>query len=154
MVLAPLMAFKPSKTVKRQMQFREKALALGLQIKVADLPQSHRARVRQQDLEQGVVYRLPFRQKQSLAGIQHQICIATEKGFEWPSGQQKHVKELFEQCWPGLPADAVALELSATGLGLYWSEQGSPGEVQRAYDLLNALYSKLLDYYGVSDAGA
>jgi hypothetical protein len=151
MVVAPLMAFKPSKLVKRQMAFREKALALGLQVKVADLPQSHRAKVRQQAVEQGVVYRLPFRQQKSLAVIDPQICVFTGEGFEWSGSQPEFIQQLFEQCWKQLPPDSVALELNATGVAVYWGEQGTVERVQQLNDVLSSLSSSILAYYGVTD---
>lgn len=151
MVVAPLMAFKPSKLVKRQMAFRDEALALGLQVKVADLPQSHRAKVRQQSVEQGVVYRLPFRQQKSLAVIDPQICVFTGEGFEWPGIAQEFIQQRFEQCWSQLPPDSVALELNVTGVAVYWQEQGTVERVQQLYEVLSDLSSSILDYYGVTD---
>jgi hypothetical protein len=151
MVVAPLMAFKPSKLVKRQMTFRDKALALGLQVKVADLPQSHRAKVRQQAVEQGVVYRLPFRQQKSLAVIDPQTCVFTGEDFEWSGTQQELIQQYFEQCWAQLPPDSVALELNATGVAVYWQEQGSVERVQQLYEVLSSLSSSIFDYYGVTD---
>lgn len=151
MVAAPLMAFRPTKLVKRQMAFRDKALALGLQVKVADLPQSHRAKVRQQAVEQGVVYRLPFRQNKSLAVIDAQMCVFTDEGFEWSGTAQEFIRQLFEQRWSQLPRDAVALELNATGVAVYWQEQGAVERVQHLYEVLSSLSSSIFDYYGVTD---
>ena len=151
MVVAPLMAFKPTKLVKQQMAFRDKALALGLQVKVADLPQSHRAKVRQQPVEHGVVYRLPFRQSQSLAVIDPQICVITDEGFEWSGTAQEYIRQLFEQRWSQLPKDSVALELNATGVAVYWQEQGRVEGVQQLYDVLSNLSTGIFDYYGVTD---
>jgi hypothetical protein len=151
MVLAPLMAFMPSKLVKRQMEFRERAIALGLQVKVADLPQSSRAKVRKQDVEQGVVYRLPFRQRQSLAAIAQQSCVTTEQGFEWSALQEDFVKPMFERCWSQLPEDVVALELNASGVAVYWREQGTIERVQQLYDVLSGLRAQVLEFYGVNN---
>jgi hypothetical protein len=151
MVLVPLMAFKPSKLVKRQMAFRDKALALGLQVKVADMPQSHRAKVRQQAVEHGVVYRLPFRRQKSLAVIDPQTCVFTGEGFEWSGTQPEFIQQHFEQCWAQLPPDSLALELNVTGVAVYWREQGTVERVQQLYEVLSSLSSSIFDYYGVTD---
>ena len=152
MVLAPLMAFRPGKQVKQQMAFRDKAIALGMQVKIADMPQTHRAKVRQQRVEQGVLYRLPFRQRQSMSAIQPLWCVNTEQGFEWSSTPDSRIKLLFEQCWPHLPPGSVALELSASGIALYWLEQGGLEQVQYLYEQLDNLRTSIVEYYGVNDA--
>lgn len=149
MVLAPLMAFRPTKLVKRQTAFREKAIGLGLQVKIADLPQSHRAKVRQQDPEQGVIYRLPFVTDKPLENPELQCCIQVEQSFEWVGKQPPLDRDLFEQALADLGDDSVALELSSTGVGLYWREQGEPERVQQVYESLLKLRSAVLDRIGV-----
>ncbi len=151
MVIAPLMAFKPSKTVKRQMAFRERAIALGLQVKVADLPQSHRDKVRREAIEQGVVYRLPFIRRQSLAHINRQCCVNTEQGLEWSGQVEDVVKVLFEAQFQQLTEDTVALELSSVGVGVYWREQGTIERVEQLHQVLDSLRARLNDYYGVAN---
>lgn len=142
-LLGSVMWLKPSPAQRRQEEFRAMARQLGLDVRLAPLPQTHRARVRQQAPDPGVVYRfLRFDIKVPLT--QDYVLVRDNAESPWepqtdatlPAALQQVVDEVLLE----LPRDSVALELTAHGPGVYWRERG---DVQAVRDL-GAVLERLL----------
>ena len=141
LVLSPVFWIMPSPAQKRQMQLRQQAMTLGFMVKITDLPQSHRAKVRKEKVEQGVAYRLPWEVKRKHPqGGEYLLMRDTA---ETPSGldnsnfsRQMHL--LMQDTLLQLPNSVVALEYAAPGLALYWREHGD-------VELISSLYQQLIE---------
>ena len=99
-------------------------MAQGLQIKVCDLPQSHRAKVRLEPAEKGVLYRLEWRDNKRRDPDLHIVCLRSED-----CGPDGEMVAAMHRCLLELPEDVVAIDYSALGLGVYWRERGSLEQV-------------------------
>ena len=139
MVLSPVFWIMPSPRQKRQMQLRQQAMSLGFMVKIADLPQQHRAKVRKEKVEQGVTYRLPWEVKRKHPeGIEYLLMRdpgETPSGFDG-SGFGQQMQVLMQDALQQLPDSVVALEYAGPGLALYWREHGDA-------ELVNGLYQQL-----------
>ena len=137
---------KPSAAQQRQTQLRLRARRLGLDVRLCSLPQTRRARVREERPEQGVVYRLlRFGDRKQLA-LAYTVCRADAQS-EWESESAvalpQTVRERLELILPQLPADAVAFEITPQGCGVYWRERGDADVVEKLKRLLETMQEAL-----------
>ncbi len=144
LVLSPVAWMIPTPRQRREAWLRERARELGIEVRIGELPQTHRQRVRKQSTEQGVIYRLPLRK--GWPHVQaHQIRRAAaseawEAGDDSPSLAPPLARAL-QQVAERVPADVVAIELALTGPAIYWRERGGEGVVE----LLRALLGELAE---------
>src|SRR5690606_26891538 len=108
LVLGPVFWLRPSPMQARQARMRAAARGLGLEVRLTELPQTRRARVRQEEMRQGAAYRLPVPDPRAVLPISHRVV--REPGGEWehegdalPPALAEHLALICEQ----LPADAV-----------------------------------------------
>jgi hypothetical protein len=141
-VLGSVMWLKPSATQQRQARLRMLARQLGLDVRLAPLPQIRRARVRQQAADAGVVYRL-LRFDIELPLRSDYLLVRDGADTEWepqsadalPAAIQAALDAVLSQ----LPRDIVAVELTAHGPGVYWRERGDEETVRSLSALLTQL---------------
>ncbi|MET0378493.1 MAG: hypothetical protein ABW049_05805 [Spongiibacteraceae bacterium] len=126
MVVGPVLWMRPSAGQARQAQLRMRARELGLDIRIAELPQTHRARVRREDTFQGVVYRLPVFDPRTVVALSHRVVRdAAEAAWEVEGDPlPARLQASFERVCALLPADVVAVELGPQGPAVYWRERG------------------------------
>lgn len=140
LVLSPIFWVMPSPRQKRQMLLRQRAMALGLQVKVCDLPQNHRAKVRKERPEQGVVYRLPWRSPDANGESFNYLSLRNEQLADTPPAA---VKELMLTALEAMAEPVVALEFNGSGLAVYWRENGSVELVEQIVEHLKSLRQDL-----------
>ena len=149
-VLGPIFWIMPSAKDKRLVNLRDMAMSAGFHIKVCDLPQVNRAKVRREPAEKGVMYRLPFPQIDRKLRPDYELYLRDES--EVQTGRyQSQLAQLLED----LPADVVAVELSPVGSGLYWRERGG-GDViesfkQKLEQFNQAIVSRAEGHYEEGD---
>ncbi len=146
LVLSPVAWMMPSPQQRRQAKLRERARRLGIDVRIGELPQTHRQRVRRQPAEQGVIYRLPLRDGWRLPRS-HLRCRA---GAEEPWEQQADLPPLspaleaaLQQVMARVPRDVVAIELASTGPAFHWRERGDERVVEQVHALLGELAAAL-----------
>lgn len=148
MVFGSVMWLKPSAAQQRQTRMRLRARELGLDVRLASIPQTRRDRVREERPEQGVVYRLlQFGDKKNRLQRDYVWCRDNthsvweiEKDEGLPSPLRMQVEAVFSD----LPADTRAVELTPNGPGVYWLERGDEESVRRLHDILARLQQVLL----------
>lgn len=145
MVIAPIFWFMPSPEIKRQMMMRDRAMQLGLQVKICDLPQTRRARVRKEYVEKGVVYRLPWKQPLQ---PREQFCELLLKTGEGDNSVSPVVVEILTAALSAMPAAVLALEYATAGVAVYWRERGGIGEVEDISQRLQQLQKEILAVRG------
>ena len=132
-LLGSVLWLKPSPAQRRQAELRALARQLGLDVRLAPLPQTRRARVRQQAPDPGVVYRLlRFDLKVPLA--RDYVLVRESADAPWepqtdellPTALQRVLDEVLQ----GLPRDSLAVELTPHGPGVYWRERGDAQTVR------------------------
>jgi len=143
MVLSPIFWIMPSPKQKRQMQLRQMAMSLGFIVKIADLPQQHRARVRREKVEQGVTYRLPWEVKRRHPESVD-FLLLRDPGEHPPTLDNPALQTLMQHCLDQLPESVVALEYAKPGLALYWRERGDAEVVAGLYQRLVQLRTEVL----------
>jgi hypothetical protein len=141
MVIAPIFWFMPSPEIKRQMVMRDRAMQLGLQVKICDLPQTRRARVRKEYLEKGVVYRLLWKKPLQ---PRDQFCELLLKSGDSENPVSAAVEELLTGSLAAMPEAVLALEYATSGVAVYWRERGGIGEVENISDCLERLQKEIL----------
>lgn len=134
--LGPVMWMMPSPQQKRIARLRAHAQALGLEVKIAPMPQLHRAQVRKETAEMGVVYRLRFAPNYA---SKHQItpwlvCRNAQTG-QWEDEGLQAVPQAQREILSGLliklSNDIAAIEQTVMGLGVYWREHGEVDAVDK-----------------------
>jgi hypothetical protein len=115
------------------MQVREQALIQGLQVKVCDLPQSYRAKVRLESAAKGVVYRLEWQDKLR-RNTALNILVMREKDVDQYDALDDNenivgLKNTLNESLQRMPEDVMAVEYSALGLGVFWREKGTKEQV-------------------------
>ena len=141
MVIAPIFWFMPSPEIKRQMTMRDRAMQLGLQVKICDLPQTYRARVRQEHVEKGVVYRLHWVKPLQPRDQFCQILLREDDSVSVPKSA---VDDLMTASLSAMPAAVMALEYATAGVAVYWRERGSVAEVEAIAQGLERLQTGIL----------
>lgn len=144
MVVAPIFWFMPSPEVRRQVKLRERAMHLGLQVQICDLPQTYRAKVRKEYIEKGVVYRLPWKQPKSSAGTFCQQLVANDSN---DSGLDSGLEAILASAIAEMPADIIAVEYSTPGVAIYWREKGEVEKVDKIFDCLQKTQDKIIHHY-------
>src|SRR5690606_1602091 len=138
-VMGSVMWLRPSPAQQRQARLRERARQLGLDVRLAPLPQTRRARVRKESADSGVVYRL---MRFDLTAMPAQLFVLVREAGaeEWerqsPTELSPAVVAVIEKVLPRLPRDVVAVELTPQGPGFYWREQGDDETVATLRTLL------------------
>jgi hypothetical protein len=147
MMLGSVLWLKPSKAQLRQTKLRLLARQLGLDVRLCALPQSRRARVREERPEQGVVYRLPIFERREPPPPNYLLC-RENAAAPWLSEQGEPLppmlQALIETATAELPGDAVALELGPQGPAVYWHERGDENTLRRLHQTLVELREALL----------
>lgn len=143
LVLSPVFWMMPSPKEKRQMQLRQRAMSLGFQVKICDLPQTHVAVVRQEPAEQGVVYRLLWREKKRSADNFHHVILRHQADEDKPKLPEA-TSSLLLGTLALMPEQVVALEYASSGVALYWRERGGVEQVDQLHQQITTLQSDLL----------
>lgn len=143
-VIGPIMWIMPSASQRKLVQLRQYALSKGFQIKVADMPQSHRQKVRQEEPVRGVHYLLPLINKPKAGTEKFLFCLTrSDSNLEWIEGNipsnEKAMIKLLEQ----MPDSAVAVEHASHGVAVYWRERGGEESVDLIASLLEAFRQSL-----------
>ena len=157
MVVGSVLWLKPSKAQLRQTNLRLLARRLGIDVRLCNLPQSRRARVREERPEQGTVYRLPIFERREPPPPDYLLCRENsaapwlvEKSLGEKNTSENEIqlppalRALVEKVAAELPADAVALELGPQGPAVYWRERGDENTLRRLHQMLVELRSALL----------
>lgn len=147
MLAGSIMWLKPSAAQQRQIKLRLLARQVGLDVRLCTLPQTRRARVREEFPEQGVVYRLlRFGDKRSkpfeylVCRVDAQAAWESATNVELPAALRAQLDNVLAQ----LPADAVAFEITAQGCGVYWRERGDEDTVRLLQRLLESMQQALV----------
>ncbi|WP_145999211.1 hypothetical protein [Oceanicoccus sp. KOV_DT_Chl] len=141
-VLSPIFWMMPSPKQKRQMQLRQHAMNLGLQVKICDLPQTERAKVRREPVVQGVIYRLPWRSKQRDV-FQHIVQRSDLETEPFQKAGSRDWQTLVGATLAALPDTVVAIEYATAGLAIFWREQGDVDFVESLKRQLQQLQQQL-----------
>jgi len=124
----------PSPRQKRQATLRDYAMSLGFQMKVCDLPQSHRSKVRKEQLQEGIVYRLMVKPRGGRATLGHtdpgNYMLCQRENDEQTDNCLTQLRETLNL----LPEHIIALEYNRLWLGVYWQERGTEQDI----DLIKA----------------
>lgn len=132
-VLGPVFWIMPSPRQKHQMQVREQALTLGLQVKVCDLPQTHRAKVRLEPAVKGILYRLEWRDNIRRDSALNLLVMREGEAEGSVTLEAKEeldgIKQALSESLVSMPDDVLAIEYSALGLAIFWRERGSKEHV-------------------------
>lgn len=144
MVVAPIFWMMPSPGQKRQILLRQRAIALGLQVKVCDLPQSHRAKVRKELPKQGVVYRLMWHQDNDSENA-YTFCQRAQPMEERDQSPSPITVVLYEAL-ENMIEQVVAIEYSRSGIAIYWSEQGSVELVEQIAQQLHDVKQAIIAF--------
>jgi hypothetical protein len=131
-VVGPIFGLMPSSKQKRQMKLRDKAMGLGFQVKICQLPQLHRAKIRKEDTVEGVAYRFPRNTKnqagRAVVSEQQILCLRDGTDQDKPKNPSPFYRCL-EEALDVLPSDIVAVELTPLWYGVYWNERGSEEDI-------------------------
>lgn len=150
-LVGSLMWLKPSAAQQRQTKMRLLARQLGLDVRLCSLPQTRRARVREETPTPGVVYRLLSFGDRKAAAIELLLCRVDAES-EWESenaaGFPEALHTAIEPILKELPADTVAFEITPTGCGIYWRELGGEDAVHRVQRCLEATRNAVLQFAG------
>lgn len=147
MVLGSILWLKPSKAQQRQTELRLLARQLGVDVRLCNLPQCRRARVREERPEQGVVYRLPVFERREPPLQEYLLCrdsAAAPWSVETPAPLTPKLQALVDQACTELPTDTVAIELGPQGPAVYWRERGDLDTLRRLYKTLVDLRAEML----------
>ena len=127
--VGPIFWMMPSPRQKRQAALRDYALSQGFQMKVCDLPQSHRAKVRKDQRQEGIVYRLMVQPRGRKASLSHtdpaNYMLCQRENNE----QTDNCLPLLRQALNQLPEHIVALEYNRLWFGVYWQERGTEQDI-------------------------
>jgi hypothetical protein len=141
LALGPVMWMMPSPHQSRLAKLRARAQALGLEVKIAAMPQLHRAQVRKEAPLMGALYRLKFPpQYASKHHITEWLVCREPNAQEWdpqgieavPAAQREVVQALLTQ----LPDDVAGIDQNIMGIAIYWREMS---DVSMVDNLLQGL---------------
>ena len=145
-VVGPIFGLMPNAKQKRQMKLRDKAMALGFQVKICQLPQLHRGKIRKEDTVEGVAYRFPratqIEKGRAVDSDQQILCMKNGTEQDKPRNPGPHYRCL-EETLEALPDDIVAVELTPLWYGVYWQERGSEEDVVVIKSQLEILDKKI-----------
>lgn len=140
LALGPIVALKPTKTQKRQIQLRNCAREAGLQVQVCRLPQTHRQQVRREDPELGLAYRLLWHHE--VAKVRQFNYLVHREETEPGTAPQSIQREL-DNILAQLPEAILAVEFTNLGVAVYWRENGDCELVKLIAARLQSLKSAL-----------
>lgn len=153
MVLGPVLWMKPSAAQQRQTRLRLKARQLGLDVRLCNLPQTRRQRVRREDPVQGVVYRLPVPDRRKVVALEY-LTVREAGGSPWEvEGQPAPgpgLQPVLQAVCAALPGDVIGLEVAPQGPACYWRERGDEDTVAQ----LAAELQRLREAMALPSAGA
>jgi hypothetical protein len=142
MLIGSALWLKPSAAQQRQTKLRLLARQLGLDVRLCTLPQTRRARVREEWPQQGVVYRLlRFGEKKAkpltylLCRVDAQAAWESETEMELPQSVRAQLNNVL----PQLPSDARGFEITPQGCAVYWHERGDEDTVRLLQRLLESM---------------
>lgn len=127
LVLSPVAWMMPSPQQHRQAKLREYARKLGIDVRIGELPQTRRERVRAQPVEQGAIYRIPVRDgwRQPRSYMLCRLSAAEPwEALEDSPPLAPALEAVLQQVAATVPADVVGIELAVTGPAFYWRERG------------------------------
>ena len=140
LVIAPVLALKPSQRQKQLAAMRERARQLGLQVQICPLPQTHRQRVRREEVVSGVAYRLLWRHPQARTISFEYLWMPEESE---PNSAPEAILSALQLTLENLPLSAWAIEFNPMGVGIYWKEVGDTQVVELLAAQLTALKGQL-----------
>lgn len=142
LVVSPVMWMMPSPVQRRQARLRSRAAQLGLQVRLGELPQTRRQRVRREPARQGVSYGLPIYGKPELFDGEYRLC-REQAGAAWEAEPERTLAPVLvaalDSAAAAVPADVVAIDLTPQGPVLWWSERGDEQVVASIAAQLQAL---------------
>lgn len=139
LVIGPVLWMKPTRSQARQAQIRQLATQGGLDVRITELPQTHRAQVRRDAALQGVVYRLPVRDPRTVVGLQHRVVRDAEMWEAEGDQLPRPLGEVLANICVDVPADVVAIEIGPQGPGVFWRERGDAAAVAQIIAQLQKL---------------
>ena len=126
-------------------------MGLGLQVKLCDLPRTHRAKVRKESPRKGVVYKLPITGKDGQFLQHNYLLLRTEDSFE-AVGEHSSIQPILKKQLLQLPNSISALECNPANVGAYWREKGEKTDIDQIYQVLSDLREQVLSLGLVSKA--
>lgn len=151
MVVAPVLWIMPTPRQRRQEHMRARARALGIDVRIGELPQTRRARVRKESPRQGAAYRLA--NIGSRTALRSALVCRDNAASPWqlesgdePSASLQAPLAAFTAA---APADVLALELNPAAPTAFWRESGDVESVERLFAALVVLRDALQDAAGV-----
>ena len=139
-MLAPIIWIVPTPSQKRQARLRERARQLGLEVKVATLPQTRRARARREPEQQILRYTHPV-QKPARADHWYYWLVQSEPEDTTAPADIADRLHRERDDWP---KGTVLIEGSPRGLSVYWKESGADiPEVENLATVLAKLVKEL-----------
>jgi hypothetical protein len=130
LVIGPVMWLRPSQGQQRLARMRLRARQLGIDIRITELPQTRRAQVRKEDVEQGALYRLFVHDPRTLRPLNFRCVRAPGGDWESAGGDvPAPVRAAVTTAQAALPADVVGIELGPQGVGVFWRESGDESTV-------------------------
>ncbi len=141
LLTAPLMAALPSPTERRRGRLRQRAMQLGLRVRLAQIPGTTASHVH------GAAYSLersrPTKKRASAA-----LCWL-RSGRHWQSRQgdaeRRSDDERFERVLGTMPETVQAVECNSSSIVAYWNEVGGESDVDRITKALCAARDLELD---------
>lgn len=136
-VIGPIMWIMPSPSQRKLVKLRQYAIAKGFHIKVADIPQSHRQKVRREDPIRGVYYSLPLLIKPKAGDEKFHFCLTRSDGSpEWVDDNIPVNASAMEELLTAMPDSVIAVEHASYGVAAYWRERGGEGSVDQIAEQL------------------
>lgn len=138
LLLGPVVWLRPSPVDQRRERQRNRARALGLQVRVCDLPQTRRERVRREHTAVGASYSLLMDDREMPAGYWLHASDGSWQdadGDPLPAAQQ----DWLSAAEVDLPAGVVALQRGGRMTTAYWDERGGEGGVDAVAAVLRRL---------------
>lgn len=140
--LSPVAWMMPSPRQRREARLRECARRLGLEVRIGELPQTRRQRVRREAPVQGVIYRLPLRK--GWPHVRAHLISRAAANAAWEMAEESPelapaLAQTLQRIADRMPADVVAIELAGSGPAIYWRERGDEQTVVKLHELLTEL---------------
>ena len=143
-VIGPVMWIMPSASQRKLVKLRQYAISKGFHIKVADMPQSHRQKVRKQDPVRGVYYSLPLLSKPKAGDEKFHYCLTrSDTDAEWLDDNVPVNASIMEQLLLKMPETVIAVEHASYGVAIYWQEKGDHNTVDDITQLLQTFRQAL-----------
>lgn len=155
LVISPVLYLKPSPRQKQQMQLRQKAMELGLQVKLSPLPGSDSVK-KQRTNTNMMSYRL-MRSSNDVKSLSHhyQAGRSLTDHSDWVFYQTKNkapvmLGEAVLPLFSSLPESVVAIESMQGFVAVYWGETGGEEQLNMIVDTLKAIHGAEMNYFSQS----